>query len=759
MTSLKLDCLAKDETTMTLYGLAAAMAAGQKEQLILVKSNSRPLSVDNIVWQVVSAVDREKVPHMFSQQAGGITTCAVDPTGVFVALSPDAGMAPPGGIRFNPPANSTVSGEWRNITMASNYMWSPTKMRSIIFPVPESTPPNKYSFVHVFMSPSSEIRFGFLVASSGWQFELLDAVWKTVAARSMAIYSSGQLFTIHSDIATGARIEMTPITSTNIPASPTPNKNTPLPESCVSTIDTLRVTLSNNRLAIVCKMKRPATSVLYRYNGNVFESATQINKAFASYVVSEALEGVNGQAPFIFLQDSSDNNLPTLSINLDTRMAGEISTSSARASVPYTYDSSARWANDPDAPPPRDAPSEGIQPGTIGAIVGGVVGLVTVSLILIQWHRKRKIRAAQNAQFKEQKIPPVDPAGMDETNSFPPNKQFTAGAGIGAYPAPALPAMGTHPRPHVYTSLAGSSQPGGEPEAILGHDPSAVPLPPGAAIPLQPPRQHNDEAWLNKVPYYASGQPPTGSTVSLANPQVIPASSAAPFEHDDPMAIHAAILAAAAAQQPSLFMAPNHLGSTPSTTHLAPQAFTATHLPSPPSPPRPPASGVASVDTPVSYHPAAAPIPSSGSSSPNTKPNTPTAMATKIPTHSPPPYPALTRPPPNNPHAYIEPQPPQRPAGAAAGTSYAEFHDDDGDVPLLPYQRPPPPVPQQQQQQQQQQAQPSYDMSGSGSTYSPTTTYAASPVQSSTGTLTSQDAAWSPIVPNHTRPARHPQQR
>ncbi|KAF9163884.1 hypothetical protein DFQ26_002041 [Actinomortierella ambigua] len=680
MTSLKLDCLAKDETTMTLYGLAGVMAAGQKEQLILVKSNSRPLSVDNIVWQVVSAVDREKVPHMFSQQAGGITTCAVDPTGVFVALSPDAGMVPPGGIRFNPPANSTVPGEWRNITMASDYMWSPTKMRSIIFPVPETTPPNKYSFVHVFMNPSSEIRFGFLVASSGWQFELLDAVWKT-----------------------------------------------------------------------------PATSVLYRYNGNVFESATQINKAFASYVVSEALEGVNGQAPFIFLQDSSDNNLPTLSINLDTRMAGEISTSSARASVPYTYDSSARWANDPETPPPRDAPSTGIQPGTIGAIVGGVVGLVTVSLILIQWHRKRKIRAAQNAQFKEQKIPPVDPAGMDETNTFPPNKQFTAGAGIGAYPAPALPAMGTHPRPHVYTSLAGSSQPGGEPEAILGHDPSAVPLPPGAAIPLQPPRQHNDEAWLNKVPYYASGQPPTGSTVSLANPQVIPASSAAPFEHDDPMAIHAAILAAAAAQQPSLFMTPNYLGSTPSTTHLAPQAYTATHLPSPPSPPRPPASGVASIDTPVSYHPAAAPIPSSGSSSPNTKPNTPTAMATKIPTHSPPPYPALTRPPPNNPHAYIEPQPPQRPAGAAAGTSYAEFHDDDGDVPLLPYQRPPPPVP--QQQQQQQQAQPSYDMSGSGSTYSPTTTYAASPVQSSTGTLTSQDAAWSPIVPNHTRPARHPQQR
>ncbi|KAF9978258.1 hypothetical protein BGZ73_003065 [Actinomortierella ambigua] len=772
-----LECLAKDETTMTLYGLAVVnnyRPTDTTERLVLLKSNEYPTSVDNLSWTVVSTtpLGANDLPYMYGKMSDGGITCAVDPTGVFVAFSYSAGKsaraqtpASPGGVRYNPGhpplPGSTGQGAWYGINASTDYRWSPDKMRSILFPVKEDT--NKYSFRHIYMNSLSGIHIGSLGSTSN-TFTLVVPDWKpapTLGTNLMVAYSSGILYTVHSNGINGVSLGTSQISGASIPDTFATDVKTPLPNTCNGP-NTYLTALPRNRLALVCMNPSKEGSVLYRFNGNALESAAHMRQYFTSRSASEALEGAQNGQSFMFMHDS--DNSTALSISLESSRAGEIQ-----------YPGLAPTIKDTTTPAPGSnrgtAASDGLSASHIGAIVGGLVGLATLAIGLVQW-RRRRIRAAREARFEEKKTPPTDPAGEEDDAAAPsPNMQYET---RGPYPAPSLPEMATHPRPQVFTTLAESSQPGGGPEAILGQDPTAVPLPPGPLPPIIPPRPHlpgplpsnqfvpqqqyqqhqhyrqpdNEEVWTDKVPYNSTDRSMTGSSASLSNPQAL--TPPAPYEYDGTLTFHAAIVTAAGTPQQQIFIAPNFLGTTPSTGNLAHPAFTV-----------PPAVTPVDTTAPVQYHPslipsASSPLHATSSSNTATAAVKPAPVPVPAPAPAPakkaittkvvpPAYPAATRPAPNNPHTFTEPHPPKQPAGATTGTSYAEFHDDDGDVPLLDqHSSPSKPV----------QQLPYSDLSGS--TLGGSSMYSGSPIQSSAATVTTSES-WSPKVPNHTRPPRHPQ--
>ncbi|KAG0234963.1 hypothetical protein BGW42_006062 [Actinomortierella wolfii] len=726
---LNFECLAKDETTMTMYGLAVGpdySSSDKKDRLILIKSNTHPKSVDDMSWKVVSTIGRDKLLYLYGKLNDGRLACAVDPTGVFTAFSQAAGpttsipeKSTPGGIRYDPAlpatADSTGQGGWQVIMASPDYDWSSTLMRSILFPVKEPAPSNKYSLVHVYSNSSSEIHFGSL-ASSSQNFTRLDTIWKP----DIMTYGSSAFFIISTTLST----------------------------TCVILPSTLRVALSRNRLFIVCMNPTVdgVTSMVHYYDGTKFQPPVDMQKYFPFQVPSEAIEGTDGKPPFVFIQDSNIGQFASISIDMEGPKFGQVVTTNSRVNVtePYgtPFSSSDRGSGvNPDNT--HDPNNGGISPTIIGAIIGAVTGVITIIWAIVKCRRQRKINAAQQAMFDEQKIQQVEPPlGGDGATAVYPNVQYAGGTGPtpgGPYatPAPDLPNMTMHPRPQFFTSLAEPSKHGGEPDAILGNDPSVVPVPPGAVVYAPPPlnqqpatdfqnhqHQSNDEQWAHKVPH---------STLVSGPQALLP-----PTSYDQSIAL--------TSTSQSVISASNYLNSTTVSNNLhAPQVY--------------PAGSTLSSFPPTTATPTTTlNVPISTSSTPTTTiMNLPPTFGTS--TKPPPSLVALgfSRPP-NNPHAYIEPSGPRQPAGAVSGTSYAEFRRNDDDNGMInqsnhhyQYQH----LQQQQspQQLQQQPATQSYsDLSGSTLT-PPSSTYSASPIPSSAGTYYSQES-WTPVIPTQTQPPR-----
>ncbi|KAF9541078.1 hypothetical protein EC957_003405 [Mortierella hygrophila] len=135
---LDLICVTTDPASTTFYGLAYAAdysTDSTSKYVVLIRSNTNPISPSDLAWSIVSLIESWKLAGYPYTADGSDYTCSSDAQGVFTmfgrALSDStSGLKKPYGIRYNPSGSMDDSfnyrrpGAWQNITVAGGYDWS-----------------------------------------------------------------------------------------------------------------------------------------------------------------------------------------------------------------------------------------------------------------------------------------------------------------------------------------------------------------------------------------------------------------------------------------------------------------------------------------------------------------------------------------------------------------------------------------------------------------------------------------------------------
>ncbi|KAG9069770.1 hypothetical protein KI688_009095 [Linnemannia hyalina] len=135
---LDLICITTDPASTTFYRLAYATdysTDSTSKYVVLIRSNTNPISPRDLVWSIVSLIESWKLAGHLYTTDGSDCTCSSGAQDVFTmfgrALSDStSGLKRPYGIRYNLSGSMDDSfnyrrpGAWQNITVAGGYDWS-----------------------------------------------------------------------------------------------------------------------------------------------------------------------------------------------------------------------------------------------------------------------------------------------------------------------------------------------------------------------------------------------------------------------------------------------------------------------------------------------------------------------------------------------------------------------------------------------------------------------------------------------------------
>ncbi|KAF9541345.1 hypothetical protein EC957_003123 [Mortierella hygrophila] len=173
---LELDCVATQQDTGTIYGIATASGNANNgiydTYVVLVKSNPSPTDLISLKWSIVSTAPALDLSYVYPK----FTTvdCAVSSKGEFIALSPNFELPTtktptiPMGVRYDPVSNS-----WSDIRGSPMYGWNSRTWHQLFY----TTGNGVESLVHLVTDEMREVvRFGTVDTATN-MLQLAD-IWK-----------------------------------------------------------------------------------------------------------------------------------------------------------------------------------------------------------------------------------------------------------------------------------------------------------------------------------------------------------------------------------------------------------------------------------------------------------------------------------------------------------------------------------------------------------------------------------------------------
>ncbi|KAG0269975.1 hypothetical protein DFQ27_001236 [Actinomortierella ambigua] len=165
----QLDIRCFSEAANTLYAIANGFN-GEKQVIILLKSNTAPAGPSSLSWSVVSTTPLESLLTIYNDDI----LCHADPSGAFAVYSSDTNsdtgpMRRPGGYRYHPNlpkiTDSTGPGGWANISIPKDLEWGSSSSKGRLFSLKDSS--GTYHLYHAFAKPSGSNNLKFSVLNTG----------------------------------------------------------------------------------------------------------------------------------------------------------------------------------------------------------------------------------------------------------------------------------------------------------------------------------------------------------------------------------------------------------------------------------------------------------------------------------------------------------------------------------------------------------------------------------------------------------------
>ncbi|KAG0296320.1 hypothetical protein BGZ96_009719 [Linnemannia gamsii] len=190
--NLELDCIATQQDTGTIYGIATASGTNSEGvsdlHVVLIRSSTSPSSLTSLTWSVVSTTLALDLSYVYPKFA--TVDCAVSSKGEFFALFPNNELLTtksptiPMGIRYDPDSNS-----WSSIRGSPMYGWNYKPLHQLFYTKSDLTTENNVeSLVHLMADETGRVlRFGTVDTDTN-MLQLAD-IWKR--DRDEKEYSSG----------------------------------------------------------------------------------------------------------------------------------------------------------------------------------------------------------------------------------------------------------------------------------------------------------------------------------------------------------------------------------------------------------------------------------------------------------------------------------------------------------------------------------------------------------------------------------------
>ncbi|KAF9168600.1 hypothetical protein DFQ26_004234 [Actinomortierella ambigua] len=165
----QLDIRCFSEAANTLYAIANGFN-GEKQVIILLKSNTAPAGPSSLSWSIVSTTPLESLLTIYNDDI----LCHADPSGAFAVYSSDTNsdtgpMRRPGGYRYHPNlpkiTDSTGPGGWANISIPKDLEWGSSSSKGRLFSLKDSS--GTYHLYHAFAKPSGSNNLKFSVLNTG----------------------------------------------------------------------------------------------------------------------------------------------------------------------------------------------------------------------------------------------------------------------------------------------------------------------------------------------------------------------------------------------------------------------------------------------------------------------------------------------------------------------------------------------------------------------------------------------------------------
>ncbi|KAG9069817.1 hypothetical protein KI688_009142 [Linnemannia hyalina] len=174
--NLELDCVATQQDTGTIYGIATASGNDNNgiygTYVVLVKSNASPTDLISLKWSIVSTTPALDLSYVYPKFA--TVDCAVSSKGEFIALFPNFELPTtktptiPMGVRYDPVSNS-----WSGIRGSPLYGWSSRPWHQLFY----TTGNGVESLVHLMADEvGTVVRFGTVDTTTN-MLQLAD-IWK-----------------------------------------------------------------------------------------------------------------------------------------------------------------------------------------------------------------------------------------------------------------------------------------------------------------------------------------------------------------------------------------------------------------------------------------------------------------------------------------------------------------------------------------------------------------------------------------------------
>ena len=175
---LELDCVATQQDTGTIYGIATASGKDNNgiydTYVVLVKSNYSPTDLISLEWSIVSTTPALDLSYVYPTFA--TVDCAVSSKGDFIALFPNFELLTtksptiPMGVRYDP-----VSNGWSGIRGSPMYGWDSRPWHQLFYTMENGVE----SLVHLMADEvGTVVRFGTVdIVTNMLQ---LATIWKRV---------------------------------------------------------------------------------------------------------------------------------------------------------------------------------------------------------------------------------------------------------------------------------------------------------------------------------------------------------------------------------------------------------------------------------------------------------------------------------------------------------------------------------------------------------------------------------------------------
>ncbi|KAH7050493.1 hypothetical protein BKA57DRAFT_491808 [Linnemannia elongata] len=414
---LDLICVTTDPASTTFYGLAYApdySTDSDSKYVVLIRSNTNPISPDDLTWSIVSLIEGWKLAGYPYAPNGSEYTCSSNAQGVFTmfgrALSDStSSIKKPYGIRYNPSGSMDDSfnyrrpGAWQNITVAGGYDWSGGFNRHSLGYVNNAA---TKVLVHASISDTNNtINLATVDDSTmslyGIGLRVMNATIHGASVRALTIgndhlytYGDGNVpiaggaFTINAYLA-GFPLNTT-IGSTTTPISK--RYDTAWAQACVNSPTPL-VYLLHDSLTLLCGQKRYTSDFS---SMSMFLTIKDPNNSNGTGVATQFDADVINMDFFTFIGDGIGNSSSTFAL---LKKEGIMYGFGNSAGLRYTrtidkVNVTETYGTNPNPPPPPAAPTPTIL--SKGGIVGIVFGAVTLAALAFFLGRRTSSRSKKN---------------------------------------------------------------------------------------------------------------------------------------------------------------------------------------------------------------------------------------------------------------------------------------------------------------------------------------------------------------------------